>query len=268
MRFIETQRGSVPHPESPLQADMRWIVESIYGPNGRLLTGLDIGRAYLGATEDFRYGGDMVDVFGYQDGSVSLAVVDITGHGVRAATHASLAKYALRAYASRGLSALESVRSLNRLCIENSEFEIDEEFFATVFFAIIDSNRGRMEYVSAGHEATYIFHGVGSTILDATGPIVGLLDDDRAFSHGIIPLSPGDIVAAVTDGFTEARNVAREFLGPEAIVDVVNRSRLLSAESQANAIANHAYEYAGALHDDVAALVIKIKIPEPSATNQ
>src|ERR1700736_652175 len=121
-----------------LQTEMRRIVESLYGPPVRRLPGLDVGRAYWGATKEFRYGGDMVDVFHYGNGCTSLAVVDISGHGILAARYAALAKYALRAYASRGLDALESVRALNRLCIENSAFENASEFFATAFFAIVD----------------------------------------------------------------------------------------------------------------------------------
>jgi len=142
--------------ENALQAEMRRIVEGVYGPPVRSLPGLDVGRAYRGAGAEFRYGGDMVDVFHYGAGFTSLAVVDISGHGILAAANAGLAKYALRAYASRGLDARDSVRSLNRLCIESSAFEGDDEFFATVFFAIVGPDRRTMQYVSAGHEAAYI----------------------------------------------------------------------------------------------------------------
>src|ERR1700736_5368306 len=138
IRLVAGISDGAPRAEASLQNEMRRIVESIYGPPVRRLPGLDVGRAYWGATKEFRYGGDMVDVFHYGNGCTSLAVVDISGHGILAARYAALAKYALRAYASRGLSALESVRALNRLCIENSAFENASEFFATAFFAIVD----------------------------------------------------------------------------------------------------------------------------------
>ena len=245
--------------ENALQMEMRHIVEAIYGPRVRRLPGLDIGRAYRSATTEFRYGGDMVDVFRYGDGCTSLAVVDITGHGIRAATNAGLAKHALRAYASQGLDARQSVRRLNRLCIENSAFEGDEEFFATVFFAIVDADLTSMQYVSAGHEAAYVIAPRGTKRLPATGPIIGLMDDDSAFEHGVVRLFPGSILAAVTDGFSEARNAAQVFLGADALVPVIERSRDWEAERQAEAVTLHAYEYAAEqLHDDVAALVVKV----------
>ena len=243
-----------------LQAELRHIVESIYGPPVRRLPGLDIGRAYVGAVnEAFQYGGDLVDVFHYGNGFTSFAMVDITGHGIHAAMHAGLAKHALRAYASRGFSAVESVRALNRLCIENSAFEADDEFFATVFFGIVDAQRCMMQYVSAGHEGAYVVASDGATMLAATGPIIGLFDDDSAFSEGSVRLADGSIVAAVTDGFSEARNASFEFLGSAALVDIVERNRSREAEQQAQALIRHAYEYANEqLHDDVAALVVKV----------
>lgn len=247
--------------DNPLQAEMRRIVESIYGPPLRRLPGLDIGCAYLNASnEEFRYGGDLVDVFHYGQGLTSFAVVDITGHGIHAAMHAGLAKHALRAYASRGFDARESVRALNRLCIENSAFEADDEFFATVFFGIVDAERRTMQYVSAGHEAAYVVTAGEASMLPATGPIIGLFDDDTAFDHGIVRLSHDSILAAVTDGFSEARNASLEFLGAEALVDVIERYGACQAEQQAEALTRYAYEYANEqLHDDVAALVVKVQ---------
>ena len=247
--------------DNPLQAEMRRIVESIYGPVVRRLPGLDIGRAYLNATnEEFRYGGDLVDVFHYGSGLTSLAVVDITGHGIHAAMYAGLAKHALRAYASRGFTPRDAVRALNRLCIENSIFEADEEFFATVFFGIVEPDRRTMHYVSAGHEAAYLVSPGGATMLAATGPIIGLFDDDSAFDHGFVRLTQDSILAAVTDGFSEARNAHREFLGAEALVGVVERYSSCEAEQQAEALTRYAYEFADEqLHDDVAALVVKVQ---------
>lgn len=251
--------SAAPATENGLQIAMRGIVESLYGPPVRRLPGLDIGRAYRGAEGEFRYGGDVVDVFHYGAGYTSLAVVDITGHGMPAARNAGLAKHALRAYASNYLDAAECVRALNRLCIENSAFEGDVEFFATLFFAIVQPDRCTMEYVSAGHDAAYLIRSGETQVLGATGPIIGLMDNDDAFERRLVQLSPGSIIAAVTDGFSEARDTNRVFLGPEALADVVLRNASRDAEEQAEAVTQCAYDYAGGmLHDDVAALVVKV----------
>lgn len=247
------------HDEDPIQAELRLIVESIYGPPTRRLPGLDIGRAYWGASKEFQYGGDMVGVFHCEDGSTSLAVVDISGHGIHAARYAGLAKYALRAYQSLGLDACASVRALNRLYIENGAFEGEYEFFATVFYAIVDPHQLTMQYVSAGHEAAYIIKTDRSMQLPTTGPIVGLIDDDSAFAQETIELDRGDIFAAATDGFTEARDERLMFLGPEPIVEIVERNRASRAAQLAERITSHAKNYAGPrLEDDIAALVVRV----------
>jgi sigma-B regulation protein RsbU (phosphoserine phosphatase) len=251
--------NAVPLDENAIQTAMRSMVEALYGPPVRHLPGLDIGRAYRGAEGEFRFGGDVVDVFHYGAGYTSLAVVDITGHGMPAARNAGLAKHALRAYASNYLDAADCVRALNRLCIENSTFEGDEEFFATLFFAIVQPDRQTMEYVSAGHDAAFLIDAGEVQSLDATGPIIGLMDDDSAFERRLIRLSRGSTIVAATDGFSEARDARRRFLGPEALPGVIRRNQLHDAERQAEAVTQYAFDFSGGqLRDDVAALVVKV----------
>jgi len=251
---------ALPDPAgTTLASELRVLVEAVYGPDVREFAGLDVGRAYWGARSDFPYGGDLVDVFQYGNGRTSIAVVDISGHGIRAATHACLIKHALRAYVSQGYSAAGAIRALNRLCIENSAFDGELDFFATAFFAIIDAQHESMQYVSAGHEAAYIVTSDGHQQLEATGPLLGLLDDDYSFSQSTLEIRTGDTIVAVTDGFTEARSEDGVFLGAHALVNVVDRNSALSAQQQAQSITASAYGYAGPrLRDDVAALVVKI----------
>jgi sigma-B regulation protein RsbU (phosphoserine phosphatase) len=245
--------------EATLDIELRLLAEDIYGLAVPSFPDLDIGRAYWGARTEFPFGGDMVDVFRCNNGCTSIAVIDISGHGLRSAKHAGLAKYALRAYTSQGYDALGAIRALNRLFIENCSFEGENELFATTFFAIIDAERRSMRYVSAGHEAACLVRGDGRLFFDATGPILGLMDDDLTFHQATLALEPDDIVAAVTDGFTEARNEQGEFLGSTALADVVERNRDLTAEEQAQGIVRRAVAYAGPrLTDDVAAMVLRV----------
>jgi serine phosphatase RsbU (regulator of sigma subunit) len=253
-------RSARPGPiETDLQIGLRAIVENIYGGTTPELPGLDTGRSYLGTSLHFAFGGDLVDVFHHGDGSTAIAVVDITGHGVAAAMHAGLIKHALRAYVSQGSTVLRAVRALNHLCIESSAFDGIEDLFATLFFGIIDRDRRTLTYLSAGHRTAYVIAPFKVTALDVCAPIIGLLDDGREFSARTITLSAGDIIAVVTDGFTEARNTRGEFLGSEALADVVLAEPDRSAQMCAEAITQRAYDYTQQdNHDDIAALVVKI----------
>ena len=116
-----------------------------------------------------------------------------------------------------------------------------------------------MEYVSAGHDAAYLINSGRTQALGGTGPIIGLMDNDAAFESRLVRLRRGSIIAAVTDGFSEARDASRTFLGSDALAEVILRNRVREAEQQAQAVTQFAYEYAnGLLHDDVAALVVKV----------
>jgi hypothetical protein len=192
----------------------------------------------------------MIDVFRHGDGCISVAVVAISVTEIVAASNAELVKHALSDCTLQGLNAAESVRNLNRRCIQNGLLGSDREWFATVFFAVIEPNLRTMQYVSAGLEAAYIVVVDEARPLRATGPIIGLIDDDSAFEHRVVSLSPDDILVVITDGFSEEQNIAREFRKPEALVAMIDWFRRQNVE-EAQAVIMHAYTYAPAvLHDD------------------
>lgn len=62
-----------------------------------------------------RSGGDIVDVFHYDNDHVSFAIADISGKGNRAAVQAALIKYGLRTLSSGGHTPETVMNSLNRL---------------------------------------------------------------------------------------------------------------------------------------------------------
>jgi sigma-B regulation protein RsbU (phosphoserine phosphatase) len=256
--FVE-RRVSRASIETNVQHGLREIVASIYGPAAPSPPGLDIGRSYLGASHTFNYGGDLIDVFHFGDGCTSLVAADVAAHGVQAALHAGLVKYALRAYAAQGLTALKAVQALNHLCIANSRYEGEDNFFASLFFGIVDSRRRNLTYVSAGHASASLVGSSRVTALGARGPVIGLIDDELAFTTRTFELAAGDVIAVVTGGYTEARNSERDFLGSEALGHVVLEDPDRNAQRSAEAITRRAFDLTKQRRDDeVAALVVKI----------
>ncbi len=82
-------------------------------------------------------GGDIVDVYHFDNDAVSFCIADIEGKGTEAAIHAAMVKYGLRSYASHGLTPERVLRSLDRLYLENNAFERVDSF-ASVFFGMVD----------------------------------------------------------------------------------------------------------------------------------
>jgi sigma-B regulation protein RsbU (phosphoserine phosphatase) len=151
-------------------------------------------------------GGDIVDVYHFDNDAVSFTIADISGKGTKAAIHAALVKYGLRAYASQGLTPERVLRSLDRLYLENNAFEKIESF-ASVFFGMVDTSRRIMNYASGGHEAAAIVvPGERAHVIAPTAPLIGVFDDQHhLFKHAFLHMPPGTIFVATTDGITEAR---------------------------------------------------------------
>jgi len=91
--------------------------------------------------------------------------------------------------------------------------------FVTLFYGILDTRTGEIEYASGGHNPTYIFtkHGcVRALASDSSGMIVGVLESAR-YQTATYRLAPGGALLLYTDGVTEAANRQDEFLGEEGL---------------------------------------------------
>ena len=131
----------------------RVLVDHLYAHSFPPVPGVDIGTAYVLAEDSLRVGGDLIDVYQFNNGSVAISVADIAGKGAQAAGRAALVKYALRAYVSAGLTPAQVLRNLNVLYIETSVFDKESpDSFVSVFLGIVDPEHRIMTYASAGHE--------------------------------------------------------------------------------------------------------------------
>jgi phosphoserine phosphatase RsbU/P len=196
------------------------LVEHLFARGSAKVTGIEYAVGYklaFGLT-----GGDIVDVYHFDNDAVSFCIADISGKGTEAAVHAALVKYGLRAYASQGLTPERVLRSLDRLYLENNAFE-GIESFASVFFGMVDSSRRIMQYASGGHEAAAIIvPGERARTIEPTAPLIGVFDDQHhLFKQGFVDLPPGTLFVATTDGITEARAPDRTFFGMEGFIDTI-----------------------------------------------
>ncbi len=170
-------------------------------------------------------GGDYYDLFA--TGSVGssgrgsrlgLAVGDISGKGISASLLMASLRAGLRILASmdepsgeRELTRL--IRQVNRLVYDSS----DTNRYATFFFAELDPETRLLTYVNAGHNPPVVLRGAEAIALQATGLVVGLLED-ASYEQGTMQLQSGDVLLAYTDGISEAMNAAEEEWGEEAML--------------------------------------------------
>lgn len=241
------------------------LIAHLFAQGDRDIPGISYAVAYRLA--EVHSGGDIVDVYQFDNDAVAFSIADISGKGIPAAVHAALIKYGLRAYSSHGLTPETVMRAMDRLYLENSTFE-HAESFASVFFAVVDRRRRMMTYASAGHEPVLIVHPyTGPRILQPTAPVIGVFDDQHhLFKEDHVELWPGTLFVATTDGITEARNPAGELFGMERLTACVERNRSREPKAIADALLDEAARFCkGVWRDDIALLVAKFVDAVPPA---
>ena len=228
------------------------LIEHLFATTDARIPGINYAVAYRLA-EEF-VGGDIVDVYHFDNNSVAFSIADISGKGARAAVHAALIKYGLRSFSSHGLTPERALRSLDRLYLENNNFEQNESF-ATVFFGLVDPKRKVLTYANAGHEPVIVVNPDTSVeVLAPTAPLIGVFDDQHhLFAQDIVRISPGTLFVATTDGITESRNSAGEQFGMDRFVDVVRRNAGSDLKALLDTVISAAQSFAsGRVVDDIA----------------
>ncbi len=159
-------------------------------------------------------GGDFFDFFMIDHERLGFVIGDVSGKGVTAAIFMAVSRTLIRATGIKGVSTEECMNYVNRLlCSESVSC-----MFVTVFYGILNTANGEVEYVNAGHNPPYILSNNFVQKVEMTGgTILGCMDD---FSYGSkkIQLNPGDLLFLFTDGVTEAFNTREELYGDNRLV--------------------------------------------------
>jgi len=216
--------------------------------------GLESASFYLPSGREAEIGGDYYDVFTTHDGRIALAIADVCGKGVKAATKTSMVKYSLRGLLGAGLGPSAALRELNRELFDAG----DPSDIVTVWLGVLDIPTGRLRYASGGHPAGLVRrHDSGDVErLPATGPLLGAVVDAR-IDEVETTMSCGDILLLCTDGVTEARRALQLF--GEGRVRRALRSCTGSASDCVERLLHAVEDFAsGPLRDDAAALAIRL----------
>jgi serine phosphatase RsbU (regulator of sigma subunit)/PAS domain-containing protein len=161
----------------------------------------EIAAAYLPVVERVDIGGDWFDSFELPDGRFALAVGDVTGHDLRAATIMGQVRNAVRAYAFEDPSPGEVLRRVNRLLVRVADLDL-----VTMVYGVFDPASHELTWANAGHPAPLLRRGGDVVELgDPSGLILGAFGEDVRYAESTIRLAPGDTVLVYTDGLVDHR---------------------------------------------------------------
>jgi sigma-B regulation protein RsbU (phosphoserine phosphatase) len=198
-------------------------------------------------------GGDYYDFISLPGGRLALVIADVAGKGTPASILMASVHASLQAMAG-STGPAELMMRLNRFLFASTQ----DNKYVTLFYAELDPQARCLRYVNGGHVPPYQLRGGRTERLTAGGPVLGLLED-VAYEVGQVRLEPGDVVAMVTDGATEALSPGEEEFGDERICRVLQAAGPGGAASvlQELVAAVKAWTGPAGCTDDLTALVLK-----------
>jgi len=147
-------------------------------------------------------GGDYFDVFEINSREIVFCIGDISGKGISAALLMSNFQANLRALVYQETDLVELIKKLNDRFTKIT----NGERFITFFIAKYDKVNSNIDYISCGHNPTYIASSKGIQSLKTGCTLLGMFDE----------------LPSIELGNTKVENESLLFMYTDGIIDVVN----------------------------------------------
>ncbi|MCP2312948.1 hypothetical protein FHR36_006129 [Kitasatospora paracochleata] len=166
----------------------------------------------------YQVAGDSFD-YALNDDVLHVATIDAMGHGLDAATMATVAIGAYRHARRADIGLAEIYAFMDRAVAE----QFGPDHFVTAQMMRLDTATGHLQWVNAGHPQPLLIRGhvVVERLESATTLPVGFGGEQPVISERV--LRHGDRVLCFTDGLVEEREAGGEQFGEEQLIAWVNR---------------------------------------------
>jgi serine phosphatase RsbU (regulator of sigma subunit) len=136
----------------------------------------------------------------------------------------------------------ELLRCANARLVEDAK----PEMFVTAFIAFVSPD-GILRWSSAGHGPVLLRRGLNDELreLEAPGPPLGIVLDPQADRTEPIELSPGALLAIVSDGVFDARNAAGQTFEVPRLIEVLDSVRELAPFQQLDRVRSALRQWQG-----------------------
>lgn len=203
-------------------------------------------------------GGDFYDFFFIDDQRLGFVIGDVSGKGVPAALFMAVSRTLLQAIALQGTAPAECLRYANEVLGRQGEPGV----YVTVFYGILHTDTGVVEYCLGGHNPPYRISPAGelTAIEEPGGIVVGLLSDST-YETGSIQLTRGESVFLFTDGVTEAMDPEQHFFTERRLKQVLATCGGCEPKDAVGRVLAAVGEFTAAApqSDDITAMAVKWK---------
>ena len=202
-------------------------------------------------------GGDFFDFFMIDNDRLGFVIGDVSGKGVPAAIFMAVSRTLIRATGLNGAQPGECLHYVNNLLCNESV----SSMFVSVFYGVLNTKTGALDYANAGHNPPYILSANGGPVeaLEPTGGILLGCFEDQPYVMKTRVLAPGEGIFLFTDGVTEAFDTSLSEYGDErlrAVLGTVNHSE---AREIVRAVVGDVNRFTGLMpqSDDITILMLK-----------
>lgn len=189
-------------------------------------------------------GGDLFDLVRLEDGSVLVAMLDVSGHGVPAALYTALLRTVLRYEAERVQDPAAVLTEMNARL--NAVTRLED--FATCFLLRIAPDGNSVSYARAGHDPAILVRADGILHEFRTGGLpLGLLPS-ASFVTSHERIACHDRLFLYTDGLHEVFDKERRLFGRERLNQLLRSTISLAPGDQVRYVIEHVRRFGQAIN--------------------
>jgi serine phosphatase RsbU (regulator of sigma subunit)/HAMP domain-containing protein len=238
------------------QQEIAGIIQEVLLPAPSVrFPGLTIAGRYRPSRD---VGGDFYAILPLGGGRVGLAIADVSGKGIPAATLSARARYLLEAFCLDGRAPDEVLERLNAVLTRDA----DTGMFVSLFYGVLDPEARTLRCANAGHLPPLLLRAgaPGAAPLEARGILLGV-DPEARYPVVEMRVEPGDLLVLFTDGITEARNAAGEQFGDGQLAALLASLRHATPEDIVDRVMDFVTRWTSTGPADDQALVIASVLP-------
>ena len=209
-----------------------------------VIPGVQMAFRYLPASDQAEVGGDFYEALPWQDG-VLVAIGDVQGHSLQAATVMGELRHALHAFASEGHSPVAITGLINEVLRR-----YHPGILATMCLVLLAPETGELSIVNCGHMPLLVVDGAAGAYVGEGGLMLGLSRHEPHTQTASLPA--GGTALLFTDGLVEDREVLID-----DNLEKLRAAALQAAEADVEAFANQIMALFGSREDDVAMIVLR-----------
>lgn len=232
----------------------RAVQQQFYSMPPPQIEGFDVAGAAFPADAT---GGDYFDFIALREDRVGIAIGDVCGHGIGSALLMAELRAYLRAFVQTVSDVGELFSRMNNALVS----DLEQDRYATLIFCSLHPGSGTVVYANAGHTPGYILDSNGALkrTLESTDIPLGFLPEHPFNCSNPFKLGPGEILALLTDGITEAERPDQSAFGVDRALEFIKAHRHQSAQEIVNGLYKAVRDFSSGLRqsDDITAVICK-----------